>query len=445
VLATATSVDEPGAPSFPTPTRLRPAADAVLRSRAMPSRARPDLAPLLASQGVSSLARLLEGAGGSPTAAASAAARVVAYAFGRDAVKLDAVAWDRDAIVKLQIGAWAHEALLALDARPSLAIDTIAPASDGTERLLLRARDGALLETVVIPVSRGAARLAPSGTSAPDDSASRGRQAPAVPGPARVTLCISSQVGCARACTFCETGAHGLARQLDAGEIVDQVRIARARQAELGRDPITNIVFMGMGEPFDNLGEVSRAIELLTDGRAFRLAPSRVTVSTVGVADKLEAFFATCNCGLAVSLNAPDDARRSAIMPVNDRFPMATLRAALVKHLPPSRHVLFEYVLIAGFNDAVADADLVADYVRDIRCRVNVIPLNPGPDPRQLPPTTEVLDAFIVRLAERGVVPLVRRPRGQDVGGACGQLAGAARRKKENETREPVASSRPDE
>lgn len=371
----------------------------------MPSRARPDLAPLLASHGPSSLAKLLEAAGGSPTAARSAAGRVITHAFGARAARLETLRWDRALLLELQVGAWAHDALLALDAAPSLAIESVAPASDGTERLLLRARDGALLETVIIPTSVSA-------------------------GQGRVTLCISSQVGCARACTFCETGAHGLARQLDAGEIIDQVRIARSRRAERGEAPITNVVFMGMGEPFDNLGEVARATELLTDGRAFRLAPSRVTVSTVGVADKLEAFFATCHAELAVSLNAPDDARRSAIMPINERFSMGALRDALVRHLPPSRHVLFEYVLIAGFNDALADADLVADYVAGFRCRVNVIPLNPGPNPAQQPPSTGALDAFVRRLAERRVVTLVRRPRGRDVGGACGQLAGAARRAK---------------
>jgi len=370
----------------------------------MPSRARPDLTPLLASHSAGSLAKLLEGVGGSPSAARSAAARVIADAFGAGAIRPEMMTWDREALVRLQIGAWAHDALLALDTSTSLAIESIAPASDGTERLLLRARDGALLETVIIP------------------------------GPARVTVCISSQVGCARACTFCETGAHGLSRQLDAGEIVDQVRIARARRAERAETPVTNVVFMGMGEPFDNLGEVARATELLTDGRAFRLAPSRVTVSTVGVADKLEAFFATCRAELAVSLNAPDDARRSAIMPINERFSMAALREALVRHVPRSRHILFEYVLIAGFNDALADADLVADYVTGLRCRVNVIPLNPGPNPQQKPPAPEVLDAFVERLAARKVVTLVRRPRGRDVGGACGQLAGGARRASEGPT-----------
>lgn len=252
-----------------------------------------------------------------------------------------------------------------------------------------------------------------------------------IPGPARTTLCVSSQVGCARACAFCETGRLGLARQLAAGEIVDQVRIAQALalaegQARRGA-PLRNLVFMGMGEPFDNLGEVLKAIRLLTDPRAFRFAPSHVTVSTVGVADKIEAFFREARAELAVSLNAPDDARRQAIMPVNARFSMAALKEALARSLPPGRRVLFEYVLFDRYNDAPEDADLLAAYVAGLRCRVNVIPCNPGPDPALRPPSAERLDAFVARLSGHGVTTLVRRPRGRDVGGACGQLAGMAR------------------
>ena len=306
------------------------------------------------------------------------------------------VVWDDGALRSNGVGAWAHGALLALETSPSLSVDASASASDGTERLVLRTGDGGLLETVIIP------------------------------GPGRTTVCISSQIGCARACTFCETGAHGLERQLDAGEIVDQVRVAR-RIWGVRSPAIQNIVFMGMGEPFDNLGEVAKATQLLTDGRGIALSPSRITVSTVGVADKIAAFFDTCRAELAVSLNAPDDARRRAIMPVNDRFDMATLRKAITEALPRGRKVLFEYVLIAGFNDSVRDADLLASWVAGLACRVNVIPVNQGPDPSIRPPSTEVLDAFVARLVEKRIVTLVRRPRGQDVGGACGQLAGARR------------------
>jgi 23S rRNA (adenine2503-C2)-methyltransferase len=279
---------------------------------------------------------------------------------------------------------------------------------------LLRARDGALIESVIIPAHAGR------------DSA-------------RTTLCISSQVGCARACSFCETGQLGLLRQLSAAEIIDQFRLAAEmlrdegarptdrRAASAGTARVSNVVFMGMGEPFDNLREVTRAIALLSDPCGIAFATSRTTVSTVGVADKLESFFALTRAELAISLNAPDDARRDRIMPINRRFDLPTLRHALLAALPPGRRVLFQYALFAGFNDSLADADLLADYVAPVPCRVNVIPANPGPDPTLFAPPTERVDAFVERLAERGVTALVRAPRGRDVGGACGQLAGSRR------------------
>ncbi|WP_433934653.1 23S rRNA (adenine(2503)-C(2))-methyltransferase RlmN [Sorangium cellulosum] len=350
----------------------------------------------LADHDAASLAELLRKAGGTASAARSVAGKVVRHAFGAEP-GAPAPAWDAPALAALGVGAWAHEALLALDPGLSLEIAEQAPSTDDTLRLVLRARDGALIESVLIP------------------------------GPARTTLCVSSQVGCARACAFCETGRLGLARQLAAGEIVDQVRIARALAAERGGAPLRNLVFMGMGEPFDNLGEVLKAIRLLTDPRAFRFAPSHVTVSTVGVADKIEPFFREARAEIAVSLNAPDDARRQAIMPVNARFPMAALKEALARSLPQGRRVLFEYVLFDGYNDAPEDADLLAAYVAGLRCRVNVIPCNPGPDPALRPPSAARLDAFVARLSGHGVTTLVRRPRGRDVGGACGQLAGIAR------------------
>lgn len=347
---------------------------------------------LLASHDVASLAARLERAGGRASTARAAAGKAIRHAYreGSD--------WSDQALAAAGVGAWARPSLLALDPTVSLSIASEAPSADGTLRLALQAADGALIEAVVIP------------------------------GPNRSTLCVSSQVGCARACAFCETGRLGLERQLDAGEIIDQVRVALSVHASRGGEPkLQNIVFMGMGEPFDNLGEVTRAIRLLTDPRAFGFSPSRITVSTVGVAERIEAFFRACPAELAVSLNAPDDARRSAIMPVNTRAPMAVLREAIARSLPPSRRVLFEYVLFDGVNDAEEDAELLAAYVAGLRCRVNVIPCNPGPDPALRPPRPSRVSAFVARLSELGVTTLVRRPRGRDVGGACGQLAGSLR------------------
>ena len=398
---------------------------------------------LFASHDAASLATWLGVRGETASAARATVAKVLRHVHRA----AGDVAWSDAALSALGINRNARRELLELDPRPSLTIASRAPSGDGATRLLLAAQDGALVEAVLIP------------------------------GPGRTTLCVSSQVGCARACSFCETGTLGLTRQLTAAEIVDQVRIARTEHAQSavslaapssgnapragaehaqsavslaapssgnapapssgntpsepatgGAPPLVNLVFMGMGEPFDNLPEVLRAIRLLTDARAYDFAPARVTVSTVGVADKLAEFFAGTRARLAVSLNAPDDARRARIMPVNKRFPLAALKEALALHVPRGRGVLFEYVLFDGVNDALADADMLAEYVRGLPCRVNVIPCNPGPDPALRPPRDEAVTAFLKRLASHGVTTLVRRPRGRDVGGACGQLAGAARR-----------------
>jgi 23S rRNA (adenine2503-C2)-methyltransferase len=369
-----------------------------------------------------SLARLLRSRTGRALDTARRAARKVL----RHALELDCSVdrgWDPASLSRAGLGAWAHDALVDLDPGVGLVVAEQAVSGDGTARMLLRAHDGALVEAVLIPAEAGRDR-------------------------ARTTLCISSQAGCARACTFCETGALGLSRQLGAAEIVDQYRLARrvcasdrpldrrgGRTPRLGMEegdggerrwgPVSNIVFMGMGEPFDNLDAVLRAVDLVAEG--FGFPPRRITVSTVGVADKIETFFRATRAELAVSLNAPDDARRSAIMPVNRRFDMATLRAAIARWLPPGRRVLFQYALFAGFNDAPGDADAVAAWIGALPCRVNVIPANPGPDPALVAPVPERIDAFVGRLKSHGITTLVRAPRGRDVGGACGQLAGARR------------------
>lgn len=387
----------------------------------------------LADHDVESLAQhLVRKTGDALARSRRVARRALKLAFARD--ERGDVDWTDQALAEAGVGAWARPTLLALSPAPSMVIAERAPSEDGTVRLLLRAEDGALVESVIIPAEAGRDHL-------------------------RTTLCMSSQVGCARACTFCETGTLGLTRQLTAGEIVDQYRITRrlchaadrpqdrraadptavtapipapvvdepGRRRRATEQPVSNIVFMGMGEPMDNLPQVGRAISLLSDHHVFAFAASRITVSTVGVADRLAAFFAGPRAELAISLNAPDDERRGRIMPINDRFDMTTLRQALVSSLPEGRRVLFQYALFADFNDSLEDADRLADYVAPIRCRVNVIPANPGPDPSLVAPSAERTNAFVARLKRRGVTTLVRRPRGRDVGGACGQLAGSRR------------------
>ena len=307
----------------------------------------------LSSNDWASLVDELVCAGVAKGAASAAASRALRAAFRGEASHGSTAAHlDGDALEAAGVGKAARAAIVAMHLAPSLALRDRAPSDDGAARLLFATCDGALVESVVIP------------------------------GPRRVTLCVSTQVGCARACTFCETGTLGLSRGLSTAEIVDQVRLAAPIAREVGGGaPLSNLVFMGMGEPLDNLAEVGRAVRLLTDARAFAFAPSRVTVSTVGVVDKLEAFFRDVPAELAVSLNAPDDARRSRIMPVNDRFDLATLHGALARFVPPRRRVLLEYGLFDRFTDAPEDADLVADFTQGLRARVNVIPANDGPDP----------------------------------------------------------------
>jgi 23S rRNA (adenine2503-C2)-methyltransferase len=380
--------------------------------------------------GESLAAWLAEQTGERVERARRAAAKVIRHVFRRD--RHGDAPWNDAALHEAGLGRWSRGPLLTLSARIALSIAERARSNDGTERLLLRATDGALVESVIIPTDLG-------------------RNRP------RTTLCISSQVGCARACTFCETGRHGMMRQLSAAEIVDQFRIA-SRLCSAGEHPvdkragsaratrrssaneagpvsaqpisaqsISNVVFMGMGEPMDNLPQVLRAIALLTDQRGLDFPAKHITVSTVGVADKLQSFFESTRAELAISLNAPDDARRSRIMPINERFDMQTLRSALATSLPANRRVLFQYAIFDGFNDSVDDADMLAAFVRGLRCRVNVIPANPGPDPALRAPTEQRVAAFVARMREHGVTTLLRVPRGRDVGGACGQLAGSSR------------------
>ncbi|MBI4704671.1 MAG: 23S rRNA (adenine(2503)-C(2))-methyltransferase RlmN [Deltaproteobacteria bacterium] len=357
----------------------------------------------LADHDLGSLAALLAARTGQPPGRSRrAAAQALRLAFGM--TDGGSGGWTRSELGRARIGAWAQSALLDLSPAPCLRIARRFTSADGTTRLLLRARDGAGVEAVIIPALPA-----------------KGQRA------WRTTLCLSSQAGCARGCAFCHTGRLGLRRNLRAAEIVDQYRLARDELAPSG-EAISNLVFMGMGEPLDNFDAVMRAIRLMCDPHAFALAPSRITVATAGVADKVADFFAASRAELAVSVNAPDDARRQAIMPIARAFDLGALRRALVAALPPRRRLLLTYVLFEGFNDAPDDADMLARWARGLSCRINLIPANPGPDARLVPPTEARLAAFAARLSRRGLTTLVRAPRGRDVGAACGQLAGSWRR-----------------
>ncbi len=264
--------------------------------------------------------------------------------------------------------------------------------ADGTRKLLFVLADGARIESVLIPEE--------------DHS----------------TLCVSSQAGCRQACAFCRTASLGLMRNLAPSEITGQVLAAR-RLAEAAR-PLTNLVFMGMGEPLDNLDNLLVGLSHILGDHGLAMSQRKVTVSTVGLVDALPRLGRESDCSLAVSLNAPNDELRSRLMPVNRRFGLAELHGALAAFpLKPTRRVTLEYVLLAGVNDRPEHARQLARWVHGLRVKVNLIPFNPHPGSRFAAPDPADVERFQKELIDRHLTALLRRPRGTDIAAACGQLA----------------------
>jgi 23S rRNA (adenine2503-C2)-methyltransferase len=274
------------------------------------------------------------------------------------------------------------------------------------------------------------------------------------------TLCVSSQVGCAMGCAFCETGQMGLLRSLSVREIVQQLHAARflvqhpftnETKPEYGSFDIANIVFMGMGEPMDNLDAVLQAVRVMCDGNGPSIGCSRVTISTVGRIDgirRLGEFIQQHGfrrVGLAVSLNAPNDEIRSRIMPINRSEPMPELLAAM-RAFPkrPTSALCAEYVLIPGVNDALAHADQVCAALAGIRCSLNVIPYNPRRNSPWPAPDEATVDAFVARAISNGQFTKRRRTKGRTAMAACGQLGNerVRARKFTEVTTTPPASTR---
>ena len=267
--------------------------------------------------------------------------------------------------------------------------------SDGTEKVLFELEDGATIETVDIPEER------------------------------RRTLCLSSQAGCALACRFCVTGFWGGGRNLEPGEILAQV-YALQKTFPL-QDESLNLVFMGMGEPLLNLDSLRVACDVLMEQISWR----RITISTAGVVPGIDELATWAKRpALAISLHAPDDERRSELMPINRKYPLEELMAALHDFpLAPQEHLTFEYIPFAGFNDSVADASMLARLISGLRAKVNLIPLNQDAVlPADLLPTTaEKVVAFQRRLQEKGIMATIRRRRGSEISAACGQLRSPSR------------------
>jgi 23S rRNA (adenine2503-C2)-methyltransferase len=271
--------------------------------------------------------------------------------------------------------------------------------ADGVVKWLIRMAPGIEVETVFIP-----------------DVAGSG------------ALCVSSQVGCTLNCTFCHTGTQGLVRNLTAAEIVAQVQVARD---DLGEWPtsmenrrLTNIVFMGMGEPLYNLENVAAAIDVISDNEGIAISRRRITVSTSGVVPQLHALGETTGAMLAISLHATRDTLRDVLVPINRRYPLDALMAAIRAYpgLSNAKRVTFEYVMLKGVNDTAADARALVKLIAGVPAKINLIPFNPWPGAPYECSEPGAIEAFATILKRAGYASPVRRPRGRDILAACGQL-----------------------
>ncbi len=291
-----------------------------------------------------------------------------------------------------------HAAVIAAGSWVATAeiVDTLA-SDDLTEKLVLQLHDGARVESVLVPMKAG-----------------------------RTTLCVSTQVGCAMACTFCATGTLGLTRDLTAGEIVAQVHAAQTYALAQGRR-IGRLVYMGMGEPLHNEAGTYDSVTVLMDhhgGPGF--GPKAIVISTVGLVPRLRRFSETFGgrVGLALSLHAGTDATRRQIVPAARKNSLADLKAALLDHpLPGSRHLMLEVVVLPGINDTPEELDGIAAFADGLSALVNLIPFNPFPGAPYASPSVDEVRAMLTGLLARGTQVSVRWPKGRGAAGACGQLA----------------------
>lgn len=237
----------------------------------------------------------------------------------------------------------------------------------------------------------------------------------------RHTVCISSQIGCNLDCDFCATASMGIIRNLNTGEIVDQLGFIR-KKIEI---PITNIVFMGMGEPFLNYERVLKSADIFHNPKGFGLGAHRITISTAGILPKINKFYEQGRkYRLAISLNASNDKIRSKVMPINNKWPIADLVSIARKHAHRNRKVMFEYVLLAGVNDSLENARELSNLLYGIDCKLNVIPYNET-DGKYSRPQNEAIESFlqVLSINQKGYRVMVRWSKGQDIDAGCGQLA----------------------
>ena len=268
-------------------------------------------------------------------------------------------------------------------------IKDILRSNDGTIKFGITASDGRTMESVLIP--------------------EKGRN----------TLCLSSQIGCRMGCKFCVTGKIGFVRNLTSAEIIGQIM---AVKRYLGEQKITNIVFMGMGEPVDNLDTLLHTLEIMKNPLGLDFSHRRITVSSVGLLEGLRTLEPKVT-GLAISLNAADDGKRTYLMPINRLYPIRDI-IGFVREFRGSKRVriTFEYVLIKGFNDSLDDAQQLAQLLTGVKCKINLIPFNESPYVAFKTPDTKAVNQFHDYLLQRHFTAIVRDSRGQDIGAACGQL-----------------------
>jgi 23S rRNA (adenine2503-C2)-methyltransferase len=296
---------------------------------------------------------------------------------------------------------------------PRVISDTTA--ADGTRKWLLDVSAGNAIETVFIPERT------------------------------RSTLCVSSQAGCALECSFCSTGRQGFSRNLTLAEIIGQLWLANRCLAADGAPArrVTNVVMMGMGEPLANFDNVVAAMQLMLDDNAYGLSRRRVTLSTSGLVPAMDRLAEACPVALAVSLHAPNDALRDKLVPINRKYPLKQLLAACLRYIEkaPRDFVTFEYVMLDGINDSVAQARELLALVSRVPCKINLIPFNPFPNSGYARSSAGAVGRFRDVLMAGELTVTVRKTRGEDIEAACGQLAGCVQdRTRRNERRSAVPS-----
>jgi len=314
--------------------------------------------------------------------------------------------YDFDLMTNLSKSLRAQLSERCIIATPEIVVEQLA--SDGTCKWALQTSCGNRIETVFIPEE------------------------------GRGTLCVSSQIGCALACSFCSTAQQGFNRNLTTAEIIGQLVVAQKRIGPEKR--ITNVVMMGMGEPLLNFDNVIAAMNLMMDDFAFGLSKRRVTISTSGVVPAMYRLTEVCDVSLAVSLHAVTDELRDELVPINKKYPLKELMEACRENakLAPRRTVTFEYVMLDGINDSMQDAKGLLKLLKTVPAKINLIPFNPFPNSPYRCSNTETINRFKTFLNDAGIVTTVRKTRGEDIDAACGQLVGQVDDKSRRHLKKPV-------